>query len=64
MDASTWSASVLLINPGSEMVVLPSFSCVCNLVPVSVVLVARTVVVDIEANQRPLPEHNKTTTYS
>ena len=38
VDASDWSASVLLINLGSDMVVLPSFS-------VSAVSVARTVVV-------------------
>ena len=36
--------------------VLPSFSCVGDLVPVSAVLVARTVVVAPEAN-RALPEH-------
>ena len=38
MDASQWSASVLLVNPRSsrsEVVVLPSFSCVGELVPVS-----------------------------
>ena len=28
VDASEWSASVLLVNPSSEVVVLPSFSCV------------------------------------
>ena len=27
VDASEWSASVLLVNPGSDVVVLPSFSC-------------------------------------
>ena len=37
VDTSDWSASVLLINPGSDMVVLPLFSCVGNLVPVSAV---------------------------
>ena len=47
---------MLLINPGYDMVVLPSFSCVSNLVPVSAILVARTVAVVQEAN-RPLPEH-------
>ena len=34
VDASNWSASILLINPGSDTVVLPSFSCVGDLVPV------------------------------
>ena len=28
VDASSWSASVLMVNPSSEVVVLPSFSCV------------------------------------
>ena len=27
VDASEWSASVLLVNPGSDVVVLLSFSC-------------------------------------
>ena len=27
VDTSQWSASVLLVNPSSEVVVLPSFSC-------------------------------------
>ena len=40
VDASEWSASVLLVNPGSDVVVLPSFSCVGDLVPVSAVSVA------------------------
>ena len=56
VDASDWSASVLLINLGSDMVVLPSFSCVSNLVPVSAVLVTQTVAVTQESNW-PLPEH-------
>ena len=34
VDASNWSASILLINPGSNTVVLPSFSCVSDLVTV------------------------------
>ena len=38
------------------MVVLPSFSCVGDLVPVSAVSVAQTVAVTHQAN-RPLPEH-------
>ena len=41
MDALSWSASVLMVNPSSEVVVLPSFSCVGYLVPVSAVSVAR-----------------------
>ena len=27
VDTSKWSASVILVNPGSDVVVLPSFSC-------------------------------------
>ena len=53
VDVTDWSASVLLISPGSNTVVLPSLSCVGDLVPVSAVSLARTVVVVT----RPLPEH-------
>ena len=45
VDASEWSASVLLDNSNSDVVVLPSFSCVGDLVPVSAVSVARSAVV-------------------
>ena len=40
VDASSWSARVLMVNPSSEVIVLPSFSCVGYLVPVSAVSVA------------------------
>ena len=40
VDASSWSASVLMINSNVEEVVLPSITCVCKLVPVSAVSVA------------------------
>ena len=40
VDASSWSASVLMVNPSADVIVLPSFSCVGNLVPVSAVSVA------------------------
>ena len=40
VDASSWAASVLMINPNAEEVVLPSFTCVGKLVPVSAVSVA------------------------
>ena len=40
VDASSRSASVLMINPNTEEVVLPSFICVGKLVPVSAVSVA------------------------
>ena len=42
VDASSWSASVLMVNPSSDVIVLPSFLCVGNLVPVSAVSVALT----------------------
>ena len=40
VDASSWSASVLMINPNAEEIILPSFACVGDLVPVSAVSVA------------------------
>ena len=40
LDASSRSASVLMINPNAEEVVLPIFTCVGKLVPVSAVSVA------------------------
>ena len=40
MDASSWSASVLMINPNADEIVLPSFTCVGSLVPVSAVSLA------------------------
>ena len=56
VDTSQWSASVLLVNPSSDVVVLPSFSCVGELVPVSVVSVAQSTVVPPGVD-RTLPEH-------
>ena len=40
VDASSRSASASMINPNAEEVVLPSFTCVGKLVPVSAVSVA------------------------
>ena len=40
VDSSSWSASVLMVNPSADVIVLPCFSCVGNLVPVSAVSVA------------------------
>ena len=40
MDASSRLASVLMVNPNVEEVVLPSFTCVGKLVPVSAISVA------------------------
>ena len=56
VDASSWSASVLMVNPSSEVVVLPSFSCVGDLVPVSAVSVARSELCPPEMDG-PLPDH-------
>ena len=39
VDASSWSASVLMANPSADAIVLPCFACVGNLVPVLVVSV-------------------------
>ena len=39
VDTSSQSASVLMINPNAEEVVLPSFTCVGKLVPISAVSV-------------------------
>ena len=40
VDASSRTASVLMVNPNAEEVVLPSFTCVGKLVPVSATSVA------------------------
>ena len=40
VDASSWSASVLMVNPNVDEIVLPCFTCVGNLVPVFAVSVA------------------------
>ena len=40
VDVSSWSASVLMVNPNAEEIVLPSFTCVGDLVPMSAVSVA------------------------
>ena len=40
VDASSWSASVLMVNPNAEEIVLPSFTCVGNLISVSAVAVS------------------------
>ena len=57
-DTSNWSAEVLLINRGSDMVVLPAFSCIGDVVQVSAVAVARTLPTQPEAAPPgPLPLH-------
>ena len=40
VDASSWSASVLMVNPSADVIVLPCFSSVGNLVLVSAASVA------------------------
>ena len=40
VDTSSWSASVLMVNPNADEIVLPCFVCVGNLIPVSAVSVA------------------------
>ena len=50
VDTSDWSAAGLLINPGSEVVILSAFSCVGDVVQVSVVAVARTLSTQPEAS--------------
>ena len=42
VDTSNWYAEVLVINVGSDVVVLSPFSCVGDVVQVSAVTVART----------------------
>ena len=60
LAAIPWSAEVLVINPGSDVVVLPPFSCVGDVVQVSAVTVARTLSTRPEATLlRPLPPHLK-----
>ena len=57
MDASSWSASVLMVNPNLDMVIIPSFSCVGNLVPVSAVTVALADPVLPREESGALPDH-------
>ena len=58
VDTSNWSAEVLLINPGSNVVVLPALSCVGDVVQVSVVAVVRTLSTQPEAAPpAPFPPH-------
>ena len=55
-----WSAEVLLINPGSDVVVLPAFSFVGDVVQVSSLAVVRTLLTQPEASPPvPLPPHRE-----
>ena len=58
VDTSNWSASVLVINPDSEVVVLSPFSCMGSVVQVSAVAVAQDRSIPSEADQfGPLPPY-------
>ena len=57
VDASSWSASVLMVNPNADEIVLPSFACVGNLVPVSTVSVALAEPVLSGEEYGTLPDH-------
>ena len=57
MDDSSWSASVLMINPNAEEIILPSFTCVVDLVPVPAVSVALTDPALPREECETLPDH-------
>ena len=57
VDASSWSASVFMVNPNAEEIVLPSCAFVADLVPVSAVLVALTDPALPNDMGEPLPDH-------
>ena len=57
VDASSQSASVLMVNPNAEEVVLPSFTCVGKLVPVSAISVAIADPGLLNEEHATLPEH-------
>ena len=51
VDTSEWSARVLVVNPGSDVVMLPPFSCVGNVVNVSAVAITLDLTSESEAKQ-------------
>ena len=57
VDASSQTASVLMVNPNAEEVVLPSFTCVGKLVPVSAISVALVDPGLPNEEHATLPEH-------
>ena len=60
VDTLNWSAKGLVINPGSDAVVLPPFSCVGSVVQVSAVTIAQDMLAQPEANSHgPLSPHIK-----
>ena len=54
---SSWSASVLMVNPSADVIVLPCFACVGNLVPVSAVSLALAEPVLLGEDCGTLPDH-------
>ena len=57
VDASSCSASVLIVNPSVDVIVLPYFSCVGILVPMSAVSVALAEPVQPGEECGTLPDH-------
>ena len=57
VDASSQPASVLMINPNAEEVVLPSFTCVGKLVPVSAASAALADPGQPDDGRVALPDH-------
>ena len=58
VDTLNWSAKLMMINPGSDVVVLPPFSCVGNVMQVSAVNIAQTVPIRPEVTSHgPLSPH-------
>ena len=57
VDSSSRMASVLMVNPNAEGVVLPSFTCVGKLVPVSAISVALADPGLPKEEHATLPEH-------
>ena len=57
VDASSRTASVLMVNPNAEEVVLPSFTCVGKLVPMSAISVALADPGLPNEEHATLPEH-------
>ena len=57
VDASSRSAGVLMVNPNAEEIVLPSFTFVGKLVPVSAVSVALMDLALPETTSETLPDH-------
>ena len=57
VDASSWLAGVLMINPNAEEIILPSLTCDGDLVPVSAVSVALADPALLGEECETLPDH-------